>query len=208
MKEENFIEDKIAAIGLGALIVFIGSIMLAATVGVSLILLHEQMTQQATKTMEDTRREGVNTVIIVGGWVWDEWDDMLFMMEFGSSGDAVERLDVWYQLSCTEPDGDFFYRSAALGETNGGSEIYVWEVGDPSPGQPGYAITNNFEPGKRYFFTLDGGTTAVPNSLSCGPVHLAANNIDADLWLHLPNGMSTHQTLSLSNSNVVGSQII
>ena len=202
------IEDKIAALGLGAMIIFVGTILLAALVGASLILMHEQITQQATATLEDTRRDSINTVIIVGGWVWDNQDDMLFMMEFGSSGEAVQRLDVWYQLSCTEPDGDYFYRSAALGVSGGGSAIYVWEVGDPAPGQPGYVITDNFEPGERYFFTLDGGSTAVPWSLTCGPVHLAENSITADLWIHLPNGMSTHQILTLSNGNVVGSQII
>ena len=208
MNNNNLAEDKIAALGLGAMIVFVASIMLAAIVGASLILLHEQITQQGSKTTEDTRRGSINSIIIVGGWVWDTADDMLFMMEFGSSGEAVERLDVWYQLSCTEPDGDYFYRSAALGDSDGGSTIYVWEVGDPAPGQPGYAITDNFEPGKRYFFTLDGGFQGSPGTLQCGPVHLAEHTIDADLWLHLPNGMSTHQSIALSNGNIVGSQII
>ena len=80
--------------------------------------------------------------------------------------------------------------------------------GDDSPGDPGYSNVNNFEPGARYFFTLDGGTQTTPSGGQCGPVHLDTHGITANLWLHIPNGPSTHQILALSNGREVGSQII
>ena len=69
---------------------------------------------------------------------------------------------------------------------------------------------NNFQPGARYFFTLDGGTQASPGGAAgeCGPPHMDTHGIDANLWLHIPNGPSTHQILSLSNGSEIGSQLI
>ncbi|GIR00460.1 MAG: hypothetical protein CM15mP9_1630 [Methanobacteriota archaeon] len=59
---------------------------------------------------------------------------MLFMMEFGATGEPIAREDVLYVLTCTEGDGDFPYRSAALGDSNGGSAIYVGKLNR----RPGY----------------------------------------------------------------------
>jgi len=194
--------------GIGAMIVFIGMILFASLVSYTIIHLTEEIAQNSQNTAEDVRRDVANSVIITGGWVYDSFDDMLFMMEFGATGDPIAREDVLYVLTCTESDGDFFYRSAALGNSNGGSGIHVWEVGTDGPGSPGFSNVNNFQPGARYFFTLDGGTQANPSSLECGPVHLDREGISANLWLHLPNGPSTHQILTLSNGREIGSQII
>ena len=200
--------DIKAAVGLGAMIIFIGMILLSAIVSFTIIHITEELAQDSQNTAEDVRRDFANSVLITGAWVYDSFDDMLFMMEFGATGDPISRADVIYVLTCTEPDGTFHYRSAALGNSNGGSPIYVWRVGDDSPGDPGYSNVNNFEPGARYFFTLDGGTQTTPSCGQCGPVHLDTHGITANLWLHIPNGPSTHQILALSNGREVGSQII
>ena len=194
--------------GIGAMIVFIGMIIFASIVSFTIIHLTEELTQHTESSAEDVRRDFANSVIITGAWVYDNYDDMLFMMEFGATGEQVAREDVLYVLTCTENDGDFHYRSAALGNSNGGSAIYVWEVGTDGPDTAGFTNVNNFEPGGRYFFTLDGGTQAAPVGDQCGPVHLDRENIDAKLWLHIPNGPSTHQILSLSNGREIGSQLI
>ncbi|MBT4406777.1 MAG: hypothetical protein HOC79_02770 [Euryarchaeota archaeon] len=207
MRREK-ISDENCAMGIGALIVFVAMVLLASIVMVSIIKITEEVSQSTQRTTEDARRNSVNTVVIVGGWVYDNYDDMLFMMEFGSSGEEVARLDVKYVLTCSYADGTFNYRSAALGDSAGGSAIYVWEVGTPGPDTGGFTNVAQFRPGARYFFTLDGGTQATPSGAQCGPVDLANRGINANLYLHLPNGMSTHQELALSNGNVRGSQII
>jgi hypothetical protein len=203
--------DDECSVGTGALIIFIATILLASIISFTIIRISEEISQKTQNTAEDVRRNSVNSVIITGAWVYDNQDDMLFMMEFGAAGEPVSRLDVIYVLTCTEPDGTFHYRSAALGDSQGGSAIYVWEVGDQSPvDNPTFTNVNNFQPGARYFFTLDGGTQTSPGGAAgeCGPPHLDTHGIDANLFLHIPNGQSTHQLLSLSNGREIGSQII
>ena len=201
--------DEDCTIGMSAMVMFISTILLAALISFTIIRLTEEIGQNSQNTAEDVRRDVANSVIITGAWVYDNYDDMLFMMEFGATGEPIAREDVLYVLTCTESDGDFFYRSAALGNSNGGSAIHVWEVGTDGPvNNPTFANVDNFQPGARYFFTLDGGTQADPGDDKCGPVHLDTEGINANLWLHIPNGPSTQQELSLSNGREIGSQII
>lgn len=209
MRRNRVKSDFHCAVGIGAMIVFIGIILLTAIISFTIINVTEKIAQDSQRSAEDVRRDVANSVIITGAWVYDNYDDMLFMMEFGATGDPLAREDVLYVLTCTEDDGDFFYRSAALGNSNGGSPIYVWEVGSDGPvNNPTFTNVNNFQPGARYFFTLDGGTQAAPGGDQCGPVHLDTEGISANLWIHIPNGPSTHQILTLSNGREIGSQII
>ena len=211
MRRSRIKSDDECSVGSGALIVYIAMILLAVTISFTVINITESISQNTQKTAEDVRRNSVNSVIITGAWVYDNQDDMLFMMEFGAAGEPVDRVDVIYVLTCTEPDGTFHYRSAALGDYQGGSAIHVWEVGDDGPvDNPGFTNVNNFQPGARYFFTLDGGTQASPGGAAgeCGPPHLDTHGISANLYLHIPNGQSIHQILTLSNGREIGSQII
>tara|TARA_B110000444_G_scaffold259443_1_gene303184 strand:- start:2260 stop:2892 length:633 start_codon:yes stop_codon:yes gene_type:complete len=210
MRRNKIISDDECSMGTGALIVFIAMVMLATIITFTLINITEKISQHTQKASEDVRRNSVNTVVITGAWVYDNQDDMLFMMEFGGAGDPLARDDVQYVLTCTEPDGTFHYRSAALGDSNGGSDIHVWEIGTDGPETPGFADVANFRPGARYFFTLDGGTQDSPGGAAgeCGPPHLDTHGISANLYIHIPSGQSTHQVLTLSNGREVGSQLI
>ena len=208
-------DDK-CTVGTGALIMFIAMILLSSMIAFTLIRITEEIAQKTQNTAEDVRRDSVNSVIITGAWVYDNQDDMLFMMEFGAGGEPVLRENVSYVLTCTEPDGTFHYRSAPLGDSQGGSPIFVWKVGDQSPSDPvvapmvAFENVNNFQPGGIYFFTLDGGTQTSPGGAAgeCGPPHLDTHGIDANLFIVIPNGQATHQILSLSNGRVIGSQLI
>ncbi len=209
MRRSRIKSDDECSVGTGALIIYVAMILLASLISFTIINGTEKIVQHTEETAEDARRDSANSVIITGAWVYDGYDDMLFMMEFGAAGDPLTREDITYVLTCTENDGTFYYRAANLGDSNGGSAIYVWRVGDPGPDDAAWAGNiNNFEPGGRYFFTLDGGTNADPTSDRCGPVHLDNEQIDANLFIHIPNGQSTHQVLSLSNGQQVGSSII
>ena len=210
MRRNKIISDDECSMGTGALIVFVAMVMLATIITFTLINITEKISQHTQQASEDVRRNSVNTVVITGAWVYDNQDDMLFMMEFRGAGDPLARDDVQYVFTCTEPDGTFHYRSAALGDSNGGSDIHVWEIGTDGPDTPGFTDVANFRPGARYFFTLDGGTQNNPGGAAgeCGPPHLDTHGISANLYIHIPNGQSTHQVLSLSNGREIGSQLI
>jgi hypothetical protein len=211
MRRSKLNPDEHCTVGTGALIIFIAMVLLACIISFTVISITEQISQNAQGTAEDVRRDSANSVIITGAWVYDNYDDMLFMMEFGGAGDPLAREEVEYVLTCTEPDGTFNYRSSELGNSGavGGSALYVWEVGTPGPDDNLFGGNiNNFQPGGRYFFTLDGGTQTNLNGDECGPVHLDTHEISANLYLHIPNGMSTHQILTLSNGREIGSQLI
>ena len=208
MRRNQMNSSDDGAVGMGALIVYVGTIILAILISFTLLNLTEKLSQNTQQTAEDVRRDSVNSIIITGAWVYDNYDDMLFMMEFGGAGEPISRVDVQYVLTCTEDDGTFNYRSAVLGDSQGGSPIHVWEVGSDGPDTPGFTNVDNFQPGARYFFTLDGGTQADPTEDKCGPVHLDEEGISANLYMHIPNGPSTHQILTLSNGREIGSSII
>jgi len=208
MRRNHMKSNDDGAVGMGALIVYVGTIILAILISFTLLNLTEKLSQNTQQTAEDVRRDSVNSIIITGAWVYDNYDDMLFMMEFGGAGEPISRVDVQYVLTCTEDDGTFNYRSAVLGDSQGGSPIHVWEVGSDGPDTPGFTNVDNFQPGARYFFTLDGGTQADPTEDKCGPVHLDEEGISANLYMHIPNGPSTHQILTLSNGREIGSSII
>lgn len=208
MRRNQMKSNDDGAVGMGALIVYVGTIILAILISFTLLNLTEKLSQNTQQTAEDVRRDSVNSIIITGAWVYDNYDDMLFMMEFGGAGEPISRVDVQYVLTCTEDDGTFNYRSAVLGDSQGGSPIHVWEVGSDGPDTPGFTNVDNFQPGARYFFTLDGGTQADPTEDKCGPVHLDEEGISANLYMHIPNGPSTHQILTLSNGREIGSSII
>ena len=208
MRRNQMNSSDDGAVGMGALIVYVGTIILAILISFTLLNLTERLSQNTQQTAEDVRRDSVNSIIITGAWVYDNYDDMLFMMEFGGAGEPISRVDVQYVLTCTEDDGTFNYRSAVLGDSQGGSPIHVWEVGSDGPDTPGFTNVDNFQPGARYFFTLDGGTQADPTEDKCGPVHLDEEGISANLYMHIPNGPSTHQILTLSNGREIGSSII
>ena len=208
MRRNQMKSNDDGAVGMGALIVYVGTIILAILISFTLLNLTEKLSQNTQQSAEDVRRDSVNSIIITGAWVYDNYDDMLFMMEFGGAGEPISRVDVQYVLTCTEDDGTFNYRSAVLGHSQGGSPIFVWEVGSDGPDTPGFTNVDNFQPGARYFFTLDGGTQADPTEDKCGPVHLDEEGISANLYMHIPNGPSTHQILTLSNGREIGSSII
>lgn len=208
MRRNLMKSNEEGAVGTGALIVYVATIILAIIISFTLLNLTEMLSQNTQQTAEDVRRDSVNSIIITGAWVYDNYDDMLFMMEFGGGGEPVARVDVQYVLTCTQDDGTFSYRSAVLGDSQGGSPIHVWEVGSDGPDTPGFTNVDNFQPGARYFFTLDGGTQADPTEDKCGPVHLDEEGISANLYMHIPNGPSTHQILTLSNGREIGSSII
>ena len=71
MRRLRMDSDIKAAVGMGAMIIFIGMIMLSAIVSFTIIHITEELAQDSQNTAEDVRRDFANSVIITGAWVYD-----------------------------------------------------------------------------------------------------------------------------------------
>lgn len=192
MKEER---DNLAMIGVGTLIVFIATILVAGLVASVIIQAAEKMGQQTQHTAHDATKESATQVIVLGAWVEDNYDDYLFMVEYQSQGKNVQASDVDWILSC-EHNGNFYYRSGSLDSWISGTGS-IWEVGD----DPTNSVTE-LESGKRYFFGIDAGTNDLPGGAHCGPNWIHQRGITATLMVNMPNGGISTQILKVSDLEV------
>ena len=80
MRRNQMKSNVDGAVGMGALIVYVGTIILAILISFTLLNLTEKLSQNTQQTAEDVRRDSVNSIIITGAWVYDNYDDMLFMI--------------------------------------------------------------------------------------------------------------------------------
>ena len=81
MREEN---DVFAQVGIGAMIVFIGCLL--AVISSSYVMLNqlERISEATEETIAVATNEAYTQIIFVGGWIDDDYDDYLFMIEYQS----------------------------------------------------------------------------------------------------------------------------
>ena len=72
--EERMKEDQIASIGIGAMIVFIALILVAAVASAVIIQTGEKLQQNAQQTGSDTQEEIGGKINIITVWVGDQSD--------------------------------------------------------------------------------------------------------------------------------------
>ena len=86
MREDR---DELAQVGLGAMIVFIGSLLAITSSAYVMIQQLEVIAQTSQKTISVATNEAHTQIVFVGGWVDDAFDDYLLMIEFQSLGEEV-----------------------------------------------------------------------------------------------------------------------
>ena len=93
-------EDVLAQVGIGAMIVFIGSLL--AVVSSSYVMLNqlERISETTEETVAVATNEAHTQIIFVGGWIDDDYDDYLFMIEYQSLGKEVITNEIGYVLWC------------------------------------------------------------------------------------------------------------
>ncbi len=190
MNEENITNDNLGSIGIGAMIVFIALILVAAVASAVIIQTGEKLQQNAQQTGSDTQREisgkvTLNSVIVK--------DANTFRVYFESSpgSDVLDEDQIEWQMSCTNPNG----------LTTG----YQYLFGDFSAtvhAASGAALgaAEDIDSGSSYIIdlTVDGGSGA-----QC-QADIAANNglglnSEVTLWIHVNGGGSTYETLYISD---------
>ena len=195
-------EDNLAQVGIGAMIVFIGTLIAVTSSAYVMIGQLEAISQSTEKTIAVATNEAHTQIIFVGAWVDDAYDDFLFMIEYQSLGEEVVTDEVGFVLWC-EKDDTVYRRTGYLGDplTSAPSQTTIWAIGeDPHDGIP-----DRLQSGKRYFIIADGGVgsgmtggeTGGPNNV-CGPKDIFENGITAYYSIYLPNGGHTTQELRMN----------
>lgn len=181
MKNEN--RDNVAAIGIGAMIVFIALILVAAVAAAVIIQTAEKLQQNAQTTGEDTT-DMMASKITVKSVVIINTDDLYVTFELAPGSDPVTATSVQWVIACdagangARDNGDF----SATGVTTAASDLTG-------------ATQATLQPGETYTVQL--------NPANCQPTPNDAHNI----MIQSGTGGFTYEVLnyggSVSNGEVV-----
>lgn len=201
--------DSLAAIGIGAMIVFIALILVAAVAAAVIIQTAEKLQQNAQSTGDDTTDEMSGKVQILNVFVDDPTSDYVIYFRLAAGSDDTAANDILWQIFCEDPDGggagppavpttdriagDFSDGSAP---TAGFGEII------PLDSDPATEV-DIAEAGVAYRYSLN----AVNGANDCSPDHLFAENIKASLYIHVVGGGSTYDVLKV-NDNSRGAVVV
>lgn len=198
-QEYNIKEDKLAAIGIGAMIVFIALILVAAVAAAVIIQTAEKLQQNAQSTGDDTTDEMSGKVQILNVFVDDPADSYVVYFRLAAGSDDTADTDILWQIFCEDPDG------GGAGPPPVASTDRL--AGDFSPGGADTIVplsdstgtaTDTAEAGVSYRISLDandGGTN------DCSPDHLFDENIKASLYIHVVGGGSTYDVLKVNDAS-------
>ena len=96
---ETQVNDNWAAIGIGAMIVFISLILVAAVASAVIVQTAEKLQQNAQRTGDDTSDELSGKLSIQSAFV-QNGGQYVFYVRLGAGSDAINTVDISYQLFC------------------------------------------------------------------------------------------------------------
>ena len=160
------------SIGIGAMIVFIALILVAAVASTIIIKTAEELQQNAESTSDDTRKEisgKVNIIqIIVNGSTNDDIDSMIVTAKIASGSTDVQVRDIEWAIVCGGSNG-FGLITGNLGTENwyGGA----LDADDPSPNADylngaDYAAGDELAAGTTFKFDINVDIDASDDSVS------------------------------------------
>jgi len=195
-------DDDSGSIGIGAMIVFIALILVAAVASAVIIQTAENLQQNAQSTGDDTQAEIAGKVQVhaafandaMGGW------DLVFSLAPGSGG--ILNGAISYQIFClTGAAGDFGQDTGTFAS----EAISTLAIHDTTTNEGQFvakAGSATLAAGTKYVIAI-GDTTAL---VDCTPalVNTAWTNAVSDgaieLYIHVSGGGTTHETLDASGS--------
>lgn len=190
MKNNNTQEqDTMAAIGIGAMIVFIALILVAAVAAAVIIQTAEKLQQNAQSTGEDTTDEMSGKVQILNVFVNDGAQSYEVYFRLAAGSDDTADTDILWQVSCDDGAGTFQYIAGDFGDGSGGSVV---DLGDNAA-----ADVDDVEAGIAYRYTLDANDGG---GNDCSPDALFAANVKATLYIHVVGGGTTYDILKVNDA--------
>ena len=187
MKTNNQIKkDELGSIGIGAMIVFIALILVAAVASAVIIQTGEKLQQNAQQSGSDTQQEISGKITVNSMFVFDPNDSYLLYFETAPGSEVITPSDVQFQLTCEDTGGNYEYVSGDFTNAD--------DVDDVADGNGDGAVTSLL-PGVSYSFVMDADTGATS---SCDATSVGVNG-EVTLWIHVGSGGSTYETLYISD---------
>ena len=183
---DNQEEDSWAAIGIGAMIVFISLILVAAVASAVIIQTAEKLQQNAQSAGDDTSDELSGKLSIMQGFVAPDGSDYILYIRLAAGSDSIASTSVSWQLYCAAGNG---YEDSF----NGGAAT-LFDAGDvqlQSVAAFGGVATMTTQFAYKILINA--------NICDAAAVGALANPV-AQLYLHVENGGTTFETLSVSNA--------
>jgi len=189
MNNNNENNDNLAAIGIGAMIVFIALILVAAVAAAVIIQTAEKLQQNAQSTGDDTTDEMSGKITVLNVFV-NDGDNFEVYFRLAAGSDDTADVDILYQITCEGTGGSFEYIAGSFAD----SAI------DPLDGT---AAITTAAAGVAYRTTV----SALDGANDCGPSDLFSNDVKATLYLHVVGGGTTYDILKVSDASV-GSVVV
>jgi len=138
MKTENNSTNEMGSIGIGAMIVFIALILVAAVASAVIIQTGEKLQQNAQQTGSDTQREIGGKITIKEVVIFDNTQVRVFF-ESSPGSDVLAVEDIAWQAACNnrDPNGDSVLDEAG---DNAGYQFVAGVFGDGVAGLLGGAL--------------------------------------------------------------------
>ena len=202
--ENNENNDNVAAIGIGAMIVFIALILVAAVASAVIIQTAEKLQQSAQSTGDDTTDEMSGKIQVLNVFVDDPAETFVIYFRLAAGSDSTSASDILWQVFCEDPDGGGAGPPAIpstdriAGEFDdtagaGGTSI-IFELSDDAAIP---AVVPAVNAGEAYRVSID-VNVAVTNS-DCSPTHLFTENVKATLYIHVVGGGTTYDVLKVND---------
>ena len=198
--ENNGNNDNVAAIGIGAMIVFIALILVAAVASAVIIQTAEKLQQSAQSTGDDTTDEMSGKIQILNVFVDDPAESFVIYFRLAAGSDSTNPSDILWQVFCEDPDdggvgvpgtdrlaGEFDDTAGA-----GGTSI-VRELSDPAAAP---VVVAAIDAGVAYRVSIDVNDGVADD---CSPTHLFTENVKATLYIHVVGGGTTYDVLKVND---------
>lgn len=209
-QEKKIENDNLAAIGIGAMIVFIALILVAAVAAAVIIQTAEKLQQNAQSTGDDTTDEMSGKIQILNVFVDEPDNSFVIYFRLAAGSDDTDAGDILWQVFCEDPDGGGAGPPAVpstdrlAGEFDdtvgpGGTSI-IFSLDDAGAVPAAEATA---EAGIAYRVSLDTNdeNNGVVGTNNCSPQHLFDENIKASLYVHVVGGGTTFDILKVNDAS-------
>ena len=116
--ERNETRDNTAAIGIGAMIVFIALILVAAVAAAVIIQTAEKLQQNAQSAGDDTQEQMSTKVVLLSTVIWDDTaasETLFSTFELAAGSNPVVPSDVSYTVVCDDGAGATAFAAGNFG---------------------------------------------------------------------------------------------